>query len=87
MQSGHPIYSVRGNIEIKDHRFTGDTWKSVLELDGDRRVTSGNSSALCDAIRRGADLRILTEFVYNEHIDVHSENAELVREVSDFRVT
>jgi len=36
---------------------------------------------------RGADLRILTEFVYNEHVDTRSQNAELVREVSDFRVT
>ena len=62
-------------------------WTNVLELDSHRSVTSGSSAALCDAIRRGADLRILTEFVYNEHIDIHSENAELVREVSDFRVT
>ena len=32
-------------------------------------------------------MRILTEFVYNEHVDVQSKNAEVVREVSDFPVT
>ena len=62
-------------------------WKSVLELDARRSLISGSDDALCDAIRRGADLRILTEFVYNEHLDPRSSNAELVREVSDFRVT
>ncbi|MBN2296305.1 MAG: twin-arginine translocation signal domain-containing protein [Pirellulales bacterium] len=64
-----------------------NAWKSVLDLDNRRRVTAGSLAALCEAIGRGADLRILTEFVYNEHIDVKSDNAELVREVSDFRVT
>jgi hypothetical protein len=62
-------------------------WTPVLELDSSREVISGNYSSLCDAIGRGADLRILTEFVYNEHVDVRSANTELVREVSDFRVT
>jgi hypothetical protein len=62
-------------------------WTSVLELDSSRTVTAGSQTALCDAIRRGADLRILTEFRYNEHVDTRSENAENVREVSDFRVT
>ena len=66
---------------------TRSPWTSVLELNCRREVTSGSQTALCGAIRRGADLRILTEFVYNEHVDIHSENAELVREVSDFRVT
>jgi hypothetical protein len=66
---------------------SNSAWKSVLELN-DRRVTTGGSgAALCGAIQRGADLRILTEFIYNEHIDTRSENSELVREVSDFRVT
>ena len=65
----------------------GTTWKSVLELDEHRARTAGSEAALCDAIRRGADLRILTEFRYNEHVDTKSSNAELVREVSDFRVT
>ena len=62
-------------------------WTPVLELDSRRSITSGSQDALCAAIRRGADLRILTEFVYNEHLDTASSNAELVREVADFRVT
>ena len=62
-------------------------WRCVLELDGRRSVASGSHKALCDAIGRGADLRVLTEFVYNEHIDPRSQHAELVREVADFRVT
>jgi len=47
----------------------------------------GNVEALSDAIRRGADLRIYTEFRHNEHIDTASTNAELIREVADFRIT
>jgi hypothetical protein len=62
-------------------------WTSVLELDCRRSVVAGSPAALCAAIRRGADLRILTEFVYNEHVDIRSKNAEMVREVSDFRAT
>ncbi len=62
-------------------------WRSVLELNCRRSVTSGSPAAVCDAICRGADLRILTEFVYNEHIDPLSKRAEVVREVADFRVT
>jgi len=62
-------------------------WTSVLELDDHRSTTAGSSAALCDAIRRGADLRILTEFVHNEHLEPGAANAEIVREVSDFRVT
>jgi hypothetical protein len=42
---------------------------------------------LVDAIRRGADLRIGTEFIHNEHIDLSSESAERVREVAEFGVT
>lgn len=63
------------------------SWKSVLELDRHRTITKGAEVDLCDAIRRGADLRVLTEFIYNEHIDPASKQAEVVREVSDFRVT
>jgi hypothetical protein len=58
-----------------------------LELNSGRSVTSGSSSALCDAIRRGADLRIRTDFVFNQHVDTTSTNPEPVVEVSDFRVT
>ena len=62
-------------------------WKSVLELASDRTVTAGSEAALCDAVRRGADLRIYTEFIHNEHVDPTSANGELVQEVSDFPLT
>ena len=62
-------------------------WTSVLELDGKREPTSGSTTALADAIRDGADLRIGTAFRHNEHIDVISDSDELVQEVMDFRVT
>ena len=62
-------------------------WVSSLELDSRREVTCGSPEALCAAIRRGADLRIYTEFLHNEHIDPASDSAELIREVAEFRVT
>ena len=62
-------------------------WKSVLELDSHREVTGGSPDALCAAVRRGADLRIYTEFIHNQHIDPTSASDELIREVSEFRAT
>ncbi len=63
------------------------TWSSALELSSSRTVTAGSPQCLADAIRCGADLRIYTEFIHNQHIDPASDNDELVREVSDFPVT
>ncbi|MAE66741.1 MAG: hypothetical protein CMJ18_20935 [Phycisphaeraceae bacterium] len=62
-------------------------WNTVLELDSERRVTGGDPQALCDAVSRGGDLRIMTQFIYNEHIDPKSSDDSAVNEVSDFRVT
>ena len=62
-------------------------WNCVLELDATRTVAAGSPEALVSAIRAGADLRIGTEFVHNEHIDVHSDSAERIREVAEFGVT
>jgi hypothetical protein len=62
-------------------------WSSVLVLDQDRNLVSGSETALCDAIRRGADLRVGTGFRHNEHIDVNSSCPELIREFVDFRIT
>jgi len=62
-------------------------WKCALELDQGRNRIGGSESALCEAVSRGADLRIETAFRHNEHIDTKSGNAEWVREVSEFRVT
>lgn len=63
------------------------TWRCALELDSGRNVTSGSTTALADAIGRAADLRICTEFLHNEHIDVSSSSAERIREVAEFGVT
>lgn len=62
-------------------------WQPVLTLNSRREVTGGSPDALCCAIGRGADLRIYTEFIHNEHIDPASANDELIREVSEFRAT
>jgi hypothetical protein len=62
-------------------------WSCALALDSNRAVIAGSGAALCEAICRGADLRIYTEFRHNEHLEPGAANAEIVREVSDFRVT
>jgi hypothetical protein len=63
------------------------TWQLALTLNSREEVTGGSPDALCSAISRGADLRIYTEFIHNEHIDPTSANDESVREVSEFRAT
>src|SRR5688572_12683451 len=63
------------------------SWKSVYTLDSKRRPVSGSEVELARAIRRGADLRIYTEFRHNEHIDTDSRDDEPIQEVADFRVT
>src|SRR6185295_14003473 len=62
-------------------------WRSALELDSTRKVTAGSTADLAAAIGRGADLRIYTEFVHNEHIDVTSPCSDRIREVAEFGVT
>lgn len=64
-----------------------NNWRAALVLDSKRQRVSGSEEALSAAIRRGADLRIYTEFRHNEHIDTKSTNRELIKEVADFRVT
>ena len=64
-------------------------WSSSLPPIG--RSTAGSKEALVDAIGRGADLRIYTEFLYEEHIlpgggDDRTLDG-LIREVIDFRET
>lgn len=63
------------------------TWRCALALDSGRNVVSQSTSILADAIGRAADLRIVTEFRHNEHIDVSSSSPELIREVAEFGVT
>lgn len=62
-------------------------WKCVLELNSARHRLSGSEDDLAAAIGRGADLRIGTEFLHNEHIDVTSASSERIREVAEFGVT
>ena len=62
-------------------------WSCALQLDQARRAMAGGTDQLAAAIRGGADLRIGTEFVHNQHIDVTSGNAEPIREVAEFAVT
>ncbi len=63
------------------------TWQSVLELSSKRSIIAGSEEALRQAIGRGADLRVYTEFRHNEHVDTTSDNSEIVQEVSDFPTT
>ena len=51
-------------------------WRSVLTLNSNRTLRSGSTGELNAAIRRGADLRILTEFRHNEHIDPNSTEVD-----------
>jgi hypothetical protein len=62
-------------------------WREALVLNQQRQVVSGSTQALADAVRRGADLRVYTEFRHNEHVDPKSSSREMIREVTDFRVT
>jgi len=62
-------------------------WTCVLEQDRQRQQVAGSETALREAICAGADLRVGTGFLHNEHIDTTSDCNELIREVMDFRVT
>jgi hypothetical protein len=66
-------------------------WQCLLELDSDRRVVSGNRAALRAALARGADFRMYTEWLFEEHIApdlgraARGDEAGVVQEVIDFR--
>jgi len=62
-------------------------WQCILALNSAHETVAGNPTALCDAIRRGADLRIGTDFIHNQHIEPGAEQADRILEVSEFRVT
>lgn len=71
--------------------MAASSWSRTLELAPDRSVTAGSKAALAAAIGRGADLRIYTEFLYEEHIlPGGGDDPALhgpIREVIDFRET
>ena len=67
-------------------------WRLALELAPDRSVVAGSKQDLVDALARGADLRVYTEFLFEEHIEPGGrpgapEQDGLIREVIDFRET
>jgi len=66
-------------------------WTTALELHPDRTVKAGSKEALVAALTRGADLRMYTEFVFEEHIEPgwtgDPSQHGLIREVIDFRQT
>jgi hypothetical protein len=73
-----------------DGFMTKAGWSTVVELAPDRTVVAGSKAALVDAIGRGADLRIYTEFLYEEHILPGGGDpmwSGPIREVIDFRET
>lgn len=80
-------YRNKANHPQKEKTIGINNWKCALTLDKNRCLTSGSAEALSDAIRRGSDMRIYTEFHHNEHIDTRSDNSELIKEVADFRIT
>lgn len=62
-------------------------WTNALTLNSSREVVAGSPLALRNAIARGADLRIYSEFRHNEHIDTSSSSDEWVQETMDMRAT
>ena len=64
-----------------------NAWECAVTLDEQRNRKSGDPQTLRDAINRGADLRIYSEFLHNEHIDTKSTSNELIQESMDMRCT
>jgi hypothetical protein len=71
----------------KDHSTRDTGWEFVYALDAARKPSFGNTESLASAIRRGADLRVYSQFRNNEHLDPRSTNREIIEELMDFRVT
>ncbi len=67
-------------------------WRCALELRSDRSIAAGNEAALCAAIRRGADLRVYTEWNYEGHVAPEVANPDprhngRLEEIIDMRET
>ncbi len=63
------------------------TLSCVLKLDPKRNIVSGSPEALNEKVRGGADIRISTGFIHNEHIDPSSDDSQLIVETSTFAET
>lgn len=77
---------------LYDPTMTTHSWKCALELRPDRSIAAGSAASLCDAIRRGADLRVYTEWLYEEHIAPDIANPDpryngVLQEIIDMRET
>ena len=62
-------------------------FENVLELDSQRKIVSGSPERLNQCIAAGADIRIRTDFIHNEHIDPSSDDHQVVAETSTFPET
>ena len=60
---------------------------NVLSLDENRSITEGSTRKLNEEIRKGAEIRISTGFLCNEHIDVESDDDQLMVETTHFEET
>jgi hypothetical protein len=59
----------------------------VLSLDPARKIKRGSTKLLNKKLAAGADLRISTGFLHNEHIDITSDDNQLIAETSTFAET
>jgi hypothetical protein len=53
-------------------------WKCVLQLNSARFISAGSETALRDAVRGGADLRIYPQVRHNVHVGFISTNMWLL---------
>lgn len=77
---------------IDSFAMSTHSWRCLLELRPDRSIAAGAPAALCDAIRRGADLRVYTEWIYEEHVAPELPHPDprhngLLQEIIDMRET
>lgn len=73
--------------ETKGSMAASRSWHPVVALDQQRKLRQGDWSALVEAVRGGADLRMKSQFYHHEHIEPGSPNHALIEEVMDWRVT
>ena len=67
-------------------------WTNILELGSNRDIAAGSTAELYAALNRGADLRVYTEWIYEEHAAPDPGDGDpryngTFQEVIDFRET